>query len=84
MQRGAVVEADEEVLAVSVGIDECRTAEIDTDQPRVASDATLASLALEPFADGVCQSPDGVALGHAGTVARWVSFPLFGSRCASL
>jgi hypothetical protein len=70
MQRGSVVEADEEVLADSVGIDECRSAEIDTDEARVAGDAPLAMLALKPVADRPCQSPDGVALGHGGTVAR--------------
>src|SRR3954469_2390318 len=67
VQRAAVVEADEEVLAVGIGADHRCTGEVHADQPRVSGHTTNAAFTDEAPADFVGQSPDRVALRHRRT-----------------
>ena len=64
MQRLAVVEADEQVLADRFDARDGGARQIDTAESRVPGHASNASFTDEPLADLVGQSPDRVALRH--------------------
>ena len=63
-QRAAVVEADQQVLAVGVGLAQHRAGEVDVDEAGVARDAALAALAGEAAVDPLGQPTDRVTLRH--------------------
>ena len=64
VQRAAVVEADQQVLAVGVGPEQHGAGEVDADEPGVARDAALDALAGEAAVDPLRQPADGVTLRH--------------------
>ena len=64
MERAAVVEADQQVLAVGIGPEQHGAREVDADESRVAGDAALDALAGEATVDLLRQPADGVTLRH--------------------
>ena len=68
VQRPAVVEAYEEVLAVGVGVDERQSSEVATGQPRVAHLGPLDAITGEPVGDLVGEASQRVAFRHTAIV----------------
>jgi hypothetical protein len=64
VEGAAVVEAQQQVLAVGIGPLQHGAGEIDADETRVAGDAALDALAGEATVDLLRQPADGVTLRH--------------------
>ncbi len=70
MKAAAVVEPDEQVLPVGIGLDQPTTDQLDPGQPRIAQLGAFDGAAAKGVIDAIRESAQRVALGHGPIVRR--------------